>query len=186
MNIVYGGSFNPVTLGHMEIVKRLKEEFKAENLIILPVGAKNYDKDGLISDTNRYNMLKLAFKDLYICDIEFKSDKFLGTLDTLNKLSKNYNDIHFVVGADNVKTMKYWINIEGILSKYNIIVITRDNIDVLSIIKNDFKDYVSKFKIINLDISTQSSLVRSDVVMYKDMLDCSVFDYIEKNSLYRK
>ncbi len=42
MLIIYGGSFNPVTKAHEEIVQILKEQFKNADILLIPVNKDNY------------------------------------------------------------------------------------------------------------------------------------------------
>ena len=50
---------------------------------------------------------------------------------------KDNEKIAFVIGADNLPLIEKWINVEGILSEFKIIVLGRNNIDISNIIKNN-------------------------------------------------
>src|SRR5690554_4721209 len=116
MNIVFGGSFNPPTKAHLEIVLKLNKTFNPSNIIVLPVG-KTYNWKNELADFDlRYQMIKMTFKDvknLVISKVE-KND-FEGTLKTLSILSETYNNIFFVIGADNLEKLHEWINYESLL-----------------------------------------------------------------------
>lgn len=182
MNIVYGGSFNPPTIAHEAIIKELKNKFNPLNLIIIPTG-NSYRRKDLLEFRHRYNMLKLISNDI-ISDIEDKNTLYMGTLDTLNRLSKDYSNIYFVMGADNLIDIKSWIRYKELLSKYHFIIITRDSIDIIKFIDDELKEYKDKFSFINLKFMVSSTKIRKNIETNKDMLNPKVYEYIKKNHLY--
>ena len=105
MNICYGGSFNPPTIAHQEIVRYLKYKFKPENLIIIPTG-DNYHLKDMVSFKHRYNMCKIAFVGDVILDIESHKEKYKGTLATLDSLSVHYDDLYFCDSYDLLFTLQ--------------------------------------------------------------------------------
>ncbi|MGM9970784.1 MAG: nicotinate (nicotinamide) nucleotide adenylyltransferase [Anaeroplasmataceae bacterium] len=185
MNICYGGSFNPPTLAHKKIVELLEDYFHPENIIIIPCG-NSYNRKNLLEFKYRYDMLKLMLDKVIISDIEAGMDKYKGTLFTLNSLSKDYDDLYFVMGADNLITIKTWINYEELVKKYHFIIFKRDDIDVIGFIDNNLKEYKDKFIIVDFDFNISSTIIRDDLASNKDMLDPKVFDYIIKNNLYKE
>lgn len=183
MNIVYGGSFNPPTLAHKAIVDLLIDSFKPDNLIIIPTG-NSYDRKEMLDFSYRYEMSRLAFPSCIISDVENHNEKYMGTLDTLNKLSDNYDDIYFVMGADNILGIKTWIRWEELLKNYNFIIMRRDSLDIDTFINNELKEYKNHFKIIDIDYKISSTRVRDDIKNNKDLIDDKVYEYIIRNNLY--
>lgn len=184
MNIMFGGSFNPVTLAHEEIIKELRKKFNPTNIIIMPTG-NSYTWKALDNFNDRFEMLKLALPDTIISDYENKNT-YKGTLSTLDFLSKDYPDLYFCMGADNLYEFYRWINYETILEKYNIIVFTRKGYNALDVVNEKYFKYKDKFHFLELDIDISSSKIRNDVDLYKDLLNKKVYDYIKKNSLYER
>ncbi len=113
------------------------------------------------------------------------SKSFKGTIDSLEYLSKEYSDLYFCIGADNLEKFDKWIRYEEILSKYNIIIFKRDNIDINEIIERKYFKYKDKFHIFEFDFKISASLIRTDVDKYKDYLDDKVYKYIKEHNLYR-
>ena len=63
---IFGGSFNPPLNSHSDLAKDVINNFKeVEKIIFVPVSTK-YNKQNLVEDKHRYNMLKL------ICEKEEK------------------------------------------------------------------------------------------------------------------
>lgn len=184
MNIVYGGSFNPPTLAHYLIVQTIKEKFSPENVIVLPVG-NSYEEKTLLSSEERINMLKLMFgNEVLISDIETNTACYEGTYRTLQKLSKNYEDIYFIMGADNIINITKWKNYKKLLEEYKFIVISRDNIDIKEYLNDELIPYKDNFEIINFKSDISSTKVREDVDLNKDMLHNKVYKYIKSKNLY--
>ncbi|KFZ26139.1 MAG: putative nicotinate-nucleotide adenylyltransferase [Candidatus Izimaplasma bacterium HR2] len=189
MKIVFGGAFNPVTNAHIEVYKYVISKMEADTFIFLPV-SNAYTKSELVSNHHRKNMLELATKkydSISICDLELEDSDYLGTYQSLIRLSDKYNcDIAFVVGADNLLMMRKWINIEGILSEFKIIVLGRNGIDINKVIKQDIilKKHINSF-IIYKDFKLDISSTNFRETFNKELVNSEVFDYIVKNKLYR-
>ena len=87
MNIVFGGSFNPPTIAHKEIIKTLCS-LNYEKVIIVPNGNK-YNLKEMVSYNHREKMLEIMTKDLKnieISNIE-EHNHFKGTVETLRNLN---------------------------------------------------------------------------------------------------
>lgn len=189
MKIVFGGAFNPVTKAHIEVYKYIMSLMDASEFIFLPV-SNAYTKSELESNFIRKNMLELAvknYKNTSISDLELEDSDYLGTYQSLIRLSDKYNEeIAFVVGADNLFHMHKWINIHGILSEFKIIVLGRNSIDIKKIIEEDIilNKHINSF-IIFKDFSLKISSTKFRETFDQDLLDKEVYEYIIKNNLYR-
>ena len=138
---VFGGSFNPPTNAHVNLAKQILKEYKdIDRIIFVPVSTK-YNKKGLASDIDRYNLLKKICKNnnkLEVSSIEIDSSRQLYTIETLEKLqNQNLNyEICFLLGTDNLKEFETWHAPEEIVSKFRILVLQRDNDNINKIINN--------------------------------------------------
>lgn len=184
MVLVFGGSFNPPTKAHYEIIKQLQKSFKVEKVILVPVGDSYHWKEGLLPFKDRFLMLKLLISDLdgvELSDIE-NSDNFLGTYHTLKSLQKNDEQLYFVVGTDHLAMIKEWKNYEALLKEFGFIVILRKNyqadFNILDVHQTPY--YTFYFE---SDIS--SSRIRNEITKYKNDLLPQIYDYIVRNKLYQ-
>ncbi len=189
MKIVFGGAFNPVTNAHIEVYKYIQSKLAPAEFIFLPVSSA-YTKRSIASNIHRVKMLEIAIKDfnkIDICRLEIEDSDFLGTYKSLIRLSdKNDCEIAFVVGADNLMNMHHWLNIEGILSEFKIIVLGRNGIDIYKIIGNNpiLKKYKKSFIIFSdFKIDISSTMFRE--TFNKTQVDSNVYQYIIDNNLYR-
>jgi len=189
MKIVFGGAFNPVTKAHILVCKYIMTKVDADEFIFLPV-SNAYTKSELASNHHRVNMLNLVIKGLEkvkISKLEIDDSDYLGTYQSLIRLSDNNDcEISFVIGADNLYNMHKWINIEGILSEFKIIVLGRNKIDIETAIDSNqiLKKHKNNFIVLNdfvVDISSTGFRSTFD----KTQVDEEVYKYIIENGLYR-
>lgn len=179
---VFGGSFNPPHLMHLNIAKDLLRLKYLDKVIFVPTGNK-YSKDDLIDIKYRIEMLKImtiSYDDMIVSDYE-NQDRVVYTYETLDYFKKKYlgSEIYFILGADNLKQISNWKNSEYILSNYKLLVINRGNDKI------EVKDNVVVMDILNNDISStfiRSNIDNDDII--KKYLDKNVLEYIRKEKLY--
>lgn len=183
MNIVFGGSFNPPTIAHFEIIKTLSS-LDYEKVIIVPNGNK-YNLKEMVSFEHREKMLQIMTKDLNnieISNIE-EHNNFKGTVETL----RNLNHPVFAMGDDSLINIKSWINYRDLLSENTFLVFTRNYEinDLMNFVREDeiLKPYLNKFEFIKIDFPDVSS---SKFRKTKDqsLVTKEVYQYILENNLY--
>ena len=178
---VYVGSFDPIHIGHINVMDYLIENKYVEKIIILPT-CDYWDKRNLTDVNIRCEMLKLLNRDYLIVDNE--NNRFKYTYEVLNALNDKYkkDELFLIISADNIISFDKWKNVDNILSKNKVIVLNRNNIDILK--------YVSKFKqkdrfIVIQDypfIDVSSTALRNK--LNKKYLIKEVYKYIKDNNLY--
>ncbi len=169
---VFGGSFNPPTIAHISLAKKVLAKMdNLEKVILVPVSTR-YNKNGLASDEIRFNMLEqICAKEpgLEVSRLELDSDKQLYTIETLRKIKQqNPNkQIYFVLGTDNLKELETWHKVYELLSGFNFIVLKRDEDIVSDIIDKStiLKKYKSSFfELKGIDtVDLSSSYVRKRI-----------------------
>lgn len=191
---VFGGSFNPPLFSHLSLAEQLLND-GLEKIIFVPVNSK-YNKDSLVSDNHRYEMLRIICEDnerFEVSSLELNSKEQPYTIETLQNLQKLYPDyeIRFIIGTDNLKEVYWWHDVDNLLQKYKIIVLARDedNIDEIIAKDNVISKYKNSFIKANISIRTNlsSTYVRELIKNKKQvkyLLPDKVIDYIYKNNLY--
>ena len=193
---IFGGSFNPPINSHVFLAKQILDKFqKIEKLIFVPVSTK-YQKQELIEDKYRYNMLKIICdkeERIEVSDIEMTTDKQLYTIQTLDIFKEKYkeNDIYFVMGTDNLKEIEMWKESERLLKNYKIIVLEREDDKLENIIKNSKLLRKYKNSLIKIDgidkIFLSSTMIRNRIKNgenVEEFIDEEVLRYIKENKLY--
>jgi nicotinate-nucleotide adenylyltransferase len=182
---VYSGSFNPLHIGHLAIMKYMVEE-AAFDMVYLIVSPKNPLKDGISSDSgmNRYNAAVEAvnrhFEDtegqtgkVLVDDIELTMPEPHYTIRTLDALREREpgNSFTFIMGADNLADIRRWKDYGRILRDYGAAVYPREGID-LDAVKADLLKEDAEFKITIVNapmVDISSSEIREGVAAGKDM-----------------
>lgn len=189
MIIVFGGAFNPVTNAHLEVCDFVMTQFPQATFLFLPVSSA-YTKSELASNHDRVEMLKIAIgnrKNVQISDLEINDSDYLGTYQSLVRISDRYqDDVAFVVGADNLTTMHKWINIHGLLSEFKIIVLGRFDLDIKKLIKQNtvLRQHKSQFiPFPNFKMNISSTAFRE--TFDRRVVPAEVFEYIIEHELYR-
>lgn len=163
MNIaVYSGSFNPLHIGHLAIIKHMIEE-AGFDMVYLIVSPKNPLKDSISSESgyDRYNAAVTAVERRFhhsetrkvkVDDIELNMPEPHYTVRTLRALKEREsgNTFTFVMGADNLADIRRWREYTVILKEFGIAVFPRSGHD-LTEIKQDLLNEDPAYKIQILD-----------------------------------
>ena len=129
---LFGGTFDPIHLGHDNIVKNLlKKDF--DKIIVMPTG--NVDYKNIATDKfKRYKMTQLWLKKyddkrLILDDYEVNLTKNSTTYDTLIYLQNKYNieKITMAIGYDSYKNLKTWDNYQYLIKNIDFLVFNREN-----------------------------------------------------------
>ncbi len=189
---IFGGSFNPVHKMHIEIGNYLLKQGYVDRVIYVPVG-NLYNKRGLASDRDRYEMLKLATMNnqkMMVSTFEF--DRLTYTYQTLSYFGEVYpnDEVFFICGGDNLFDFKNWRQWEFIMSNYGILVVGRNGYEIEKIIHEEYSKYQDHIIVVDMPINRISSTeVRNDIYNNEecllDKVDGKVLKYIRNRELYR-
>lgn len=128
---IYGGSFNPMHIGHEKIVDYVLNNLNMDKIIIIPVGIPSHRENNLEQSDTRLKICKEIFKGnkkIEVSDIEIKSEGKSYSYDTLLKLMDLYgenNEFFEIIGEDSLKSLKTWKNYEELLKICKFIVFRR-------------------------------------------------------------
>ena len=129
---VYGGSYNPIHLGHTSMASAIVAQGLVDEMWLV-VSPQNPLKDGgLWDDAFRLVLARIAVRDIEsveVSDVEFGLPKPNYMVSTLATLSCRFPDREFVlvIGQDNWECFHRWYKWEEILAGYRIIVLPRES-----------------------------------------------------------
>ncbi len=195
--VMFGGSFNPPLNSHFLLAQQIINEYsEIKKILFMPVNSK-YQKADLISNTHRYEMLKLVCnknEKFEVSKLEIESSRPLYTIETLTKLQKEYleYEIAFIIGSDNLRQINTWKTPEKLVQNFKIYVLQRAEDSVEEIIQNNefLKKHEQAFITVKNKIRTNlsSTFVRESIKNGKSIKYLApeeVISYIEKNKLYK-
>lgn len=129
---VYGGTFDPVHLGHLKVATALVELFGLDNMVFVPAFRAPHKQDQEVAPALcRFAMLVLATQNQprhVVSTIELEQPERPYTVETLGRLSRTYGQqtkLYFVMGVDSWNEIDKWRDWETVLTMTNQIVVTR-------------------------------------------------------------
>ena len=134
---IYGGTFDPVHSGHLEIARRVTQLFVIDEFMFVPamVAPHKMDRE-VLPALHRYAMLALATRAdprLFISSFELDGPGRQYTIDTLVHFRSRFGesiDLFFVMGADSWVEITTWREWRGLLTLANLIVVTRPGYEI--------------------------------------------------------
>ena len=129
---LYGGTFDPVHAGHVEVARRVSLLFEIEKVLFLPAQMAPHKIGRPVTEPiHRYAMLALATQDdpqLAISTYELDASDRRYTVETVEHFQRVLGDsteLFFIMGADSWSEITTWREWERLLSMTNHIVVTR-------------------------------------------------------------
>lgn len=129
---IYGGTFDPVHSGHLEIARRITQLFAIDEFMFVPARVAPHKLDCDVSSAlHRYAMLALATQEeprLYVSRFELDGPQRRYTVDTLFHFRSELGELanlFFVMGADSWLEITTWREWERLMTLANLIVVTR-------------------------------------------------------------
>jgi nicotinate-nucleotide adenylyltransferase len=129
---LYGGTFDPVHAGHLEVARRVSQLFEIEKVIFIPAQMAPHKIGRPVTEPiHRYAMLALATQEdprLLISTFELEAPDRRYTVDTVEHFQQALGDsteLFFMMGADSWSEITTWREWERLLAMTNHIVVTR-------------------------------------------------------------
>ena len=134
---LYGGTFDPLHLGHLEIAQGVSELFEIQEVLFIPALIAPHKQTRVVTPAiHRYTMLALATQDdprLFVSTFELEAPDRRYTVDTVAHFQSTFADsseLFFIMGADSWSEITTWREWEKLLTMTNHIVVTRPGYDV--------------------------------------------------------
>ncbi len=213
--VVFGGTFNPIHMGHLRIAEEVRQLFRLREVIFMPSAIPPHKPaQVIVSPKHRLAMTILATTDnlhFSTSAIEVDRNDRSFTIDTLRELKGccYQTEFYFMVGLDAFLEIHSWKEAANLFNLCKFVVVHRPGVsqrDFLAYINSEFFKQIGglKYQILDqtssidynsqvflldipsLDIS--SSSIRRMVRQGKSikyLAPAAVENYIRKQSLYR-
>ncbi len=212
---IYGGTFDPVHKGHIEVARRVLELFELEEVLFVPACVPPH-KSAISSVFHRFAMLALATDQdsaLRISTVELDEPERPYAVDTVERMQAQigaHRRLFFMIGADSWCEITTWHEWQRLLKMCDLIVVARPGyelsasipsrsaqvVDVRGMSQTQLSEVLGRDSgprtfltdTVMMDISATSIRAAAragDHERLREMVPPPVANYIEKYELYR-
>ena len=185
---LYGGSFDPVHLGHLLVAQAAREELQLHKIFFIPVAQSPFKPDAKPTPAaERLKMLRLALVGNSHAEVDEQEIKRGGvsyTIDTAQDYTRRFPNakLFYLIGADHVLQLPKWREADKLAKLVEFLVIPRPG-EFRMQIPTPFRGaFLTGFP---LDVS--SSQIRARVkagLSIENLVPATVAEVIRNNRLY--
>jgi nicotinate-nucleotide adenylyltransferase len=128
---VFGGTFDPVHLGHLILAEQCREQGRLDQVWFIPAARPPHKSDHAVTPfRHRVEMIQLATAGnpaFRINELENERPGLSYTVDTLDALKKEQPDAEWflLIGSDTLAEFPTWHDPAGILRRAGLLVMVR-------------------------------------------------------------
>ena len=128
---IFGGTFDPVHIGHLRLALELKQQLRLDEMHLLPCYLPPHRATPSVSVAQRVEMLRLAVQDCGELQLDLRElarNKPSYTYDTLCELRAELGDeisLCVCMGMDSFASLDTWHQWQELIRLANIVVVAR-------------------------------------------------------------
>lgn len=128
---VFGGTFDPVHLGHLIMAEQCREQAALDQVLFVPAAVPPHKRQQPITSfSHRVEMLTLAISGhpaFRIEELEKDREGPSYTVDTLTQLqqARPGDELFFIIGSDSLADLPIWYQPKRILELATLVVVER-------------------------------------------------------------
>ncbi|MDO4745013.1 MAG: nicotinate-nucleotide adenylyltransferase [Bacillota bacterium] len=196
---IFGGSFDPIHLGHTGLAEDAMKAASLDKVVFIPARLQPFKLDKqLTTGEARVEMIKLAVKGkqgFEISTYELDEEGISYSYLTMRAMQKQYgpdSKLYFITGTDAFLKIDKWKNAEEMLNNYSFIIGTRPGykqeelLEHIKTIKDTYGTDVVNIE--NRQIDVSSTEIRNNLekgISCSGLISPDVERYITDNGLYR-
>ena len=195
---IMGGTFDPIHVGHLVTAEAVRIEYNLDKVLFIPASNPPHKQDSMVTPAiHRYIMTIMATysnRHFFVSGIELERSGLSYTIDTVKALIDCYGastEFYFITGADAVKDLPSWQEIDQLLDLCYFVAAARPG--CISYIDQVIKQFGAKGRrsiqrLATPELEISSTDIRERVRKgrsIKYIVPESVEDYIYKEGLYR-
>ncbi len=118
---LFGGTFDPIHLGHLLIAQTATEELGLDQLYFIPAATSPFKRDYAITPGNtRLQMLRLALAgktNWFVDDQEIRRGGISYTIITVRNYVKQFPnaELFYILGSDQARTLYQWKDVDELI-----------------------------------------------------------------------
>jgi len=128
---IFGGSFNPIHLGHLAIAQQVRDALSLKTVILVPAYVSPFktNDDEMAPASDRLAMCRLAVRNLAgleVSDLEIRRGTVSYTVETLETLKQERDWTKppvLIIGSDAIKKFSEWKQYDRIIDELAYIVV---------------------------------------------------------------
>lgn len=194
---IFGGSFNPIHVGHVHLAKSYIRALSLDKLLVIPAKYPPHKQSrDLAPGKTRLALCRLAFEDcpqVEVSDLELSRPGRSYTIDTVQELRRRYPDaeLYLIVGGDMFRSFSRWWRFEDILLDCGLCTAPRDSKELEELRRSAILlgQYSEKVQILDIPpIELSSTEIRRRLAAGEDcqgLLPPKVEAEIQRLGLYR-
>lgn len=192
---VFGGSFDPIHIGHLIIAEILKHELQLQTVLMMPAGRPPHKPEqDLAADHHRVEMLERALADApgyEICTVDLDRPGSSYTATTLEILRDDMPDVdfYFLMGQDSLRDFPKWRDPDRIARIAQLGVALRPGVqasaDDVTRAVPETTDRIHLVSVPLIGISSRDIRRRiREEMPFRFQVPCGVANYIDTHGLY--
>ncbi len=128
---IFGGSFDPVHLGHLLVAQAAREELGLRRLFVVPAAQSPFKpQSATTTPATRVRLLRLALAGWNWAEIDLQEVQRGGisyTIDTVRAYARQFPgaELFYLIGADHVVMLPKWREAEELARLTQFVVIPR-------------------------------------------------------------
>lgn len=128
---LFGGSFDPIHLGHLLVAQAAREELELTRLFFIPAAQSPFKSDSRPAlPAERLRLLRLALAGKEWCEVDEQEIQRGGvsyTVDTVRNYLKRFPDaqIFYLIGTDHISKLPQWREANELAKLVEFVVIPR-------------------------------------------------------------
>jgi nicotinate-nucleotide adenylyltransferase len=129
---LFGGTFNPIHLGHLRSAEEICESFELDRLIFIPASYPPHkDKGDILPASLRAEMVRLAIADnprFALSEVELRRAGKSYSVETIAHFRQQFGpgcELYFILGLDAFLEINTWKDYAALFALCHFIVMTR-------------------------------------------------------------
>uniref|UniRef100_A0A7C4GHV2 Probable nicotinate-nucleotide adenylyltransferase n=1 Tax=candidate division WOR-3 bacterium TaxID=2052148 RepID=A0A7C4GHV2_UNCW3 len=187
---VFGGSFNPIHLGHLLVADDVLRQLRLDRMLFVPAAVPPHRPDVLVSFEDRLHMVRLALtgsKTAEASAIEGGRQGPSYTVRTLEMLRQRCagDTLFLVLGADQYAAIHTWQEPDRLARLARIVVISRPGVPRPPLFSGHLPQRVRFLDVVPVDIAAATIRRRASAGRsIRCLVPSAVGVYIRRRRLY--